>query len=292
MLRRGVPMSIDLIEPSPNMMPGNGRRGHEGLQSRRPPKTQDDVLLRIEGLPCLRNKAKALKSAGQGGRMSTVYHMVHYRRFEADANVLKGKTLETLCRDALNAGNGRSPLWARPEDRVFDVGDSEGRKIFLNKVADLSSAIFGEMCLAQSRDVQALLNMKTLAVRLSELTTAIVYDLDEREAPEDSRFIRGLVYWIAVENHVFFVKTHSMTAHLLRQYLEWLLKSGGTAIGPDNPITLNAEFDQAKSAGDIGEIRSLRVAGKAAPQWPFLWRKSQPRARSRLRDASQISLRR
>ena len=92
--------------------------------------------------------------------MSTAYHMVHYRRFDADTKALKGKTLEVLCRDALNTENGTSKLWARPEDRVFDVGDGEGRRIFLNKVADLSDAVFGEMCLAQAKDLQALVKME------------------------------------------------------------------------------------------------------------------------------------
>lgn len=130
--------------------------------------------------------------------MSTAYHMVHYRRFEADVKQLKGKTLESLCREALNASNGFSPLWERPEDRVFDMGSGDNRKIFLNKVADLSNAVFGEMCLAQAKDLQALLNMKPSKVKLSDLTTATVYDLDEREAPKGSQFVRGLAYWLDI----------------------------------------------------------------------------------------------
>ena len=198
--------------------------------------------------------------------MSTTYHMVHYRRFEADARALKGTTLENLCREALNTSNGSSALWARPEDRVFDVGDDEGRKIFLNKVADLSSAVFGEMCLAQAKDLQALLNMKPSEVKLSDLTTATVYDLDEREAPQGSQFVRGLAYWLAIGNHVLFVKTHSMTPELVRLYLDWLLKSRGAVVDPTLTFALNAEIDKTATACDIGEIRNLRVAGKSAPQ--------------------------
>ena len=198
--------------------------------------------------------------------MSTTYHMVHYRRFEADATALKGKTLEILCREALNTSNGSSALWARPEDRVFDVGDGDGRKIFLNKVADLSSAVFGEMCLAQAKDLQALLNMKPSEVKLSDLTTATVYDLDEREAPKGSQFVRGLAYWLAIGNHVLFVKTHSMTPELVRLYLDWLLKSRGAVVDPALSFALNAKFDKTATAGDIGEIRNLRVSGKSAPQ--------------------------
>lgn len=190
--------------------------------------------------------------------MSTTYHMVHYRRFEADAAALKGKTLEGLCREALNTSNDSSALWARPEDRVFDLGSSDGRKIFLNKVADLSSAVFGEMCLAQAKDLQALLNMKPSEVKLSDLTTATVYDLDEREAPQGSQFVRGLAYWLAIGNHVLFVKTHSMTPELVRLYLDWLLKSRGAVVDPASLFTLNAEFDKTATAGDIGEIRNLR----------------------------------
>lgn len=198
--------------------------------------------------------------------MSTTYHMVHYRRFEADAAALKGKTLTTLCREALNTSKNSSALWSRPEDRVFDVGDSDGRKIFLNKVADLSSAVFGEMCLAQAKDLQALLNMKPSKVKLSDLTTATVYNLDEREAPKGSQFVRGLAYWLAIGNHVLFVKTHSMTPELVRLYLDWLLKSRGAVVDPTLTFALNAEFDKTATAGDIGEIRNLRVAGKSAPQ--------------------------
>ncbi|PRD42612.1 hypothetical protein C5748_15355 [Phyllobacterium phragmitis] len=198
--------------------------------------------------------------------MSTAYHMVHYRRFEADAKAPKGKTIEVLCREALNTQNDKSKLWARPEDRVFDVGNGDGRKIFLNKVADLSDAVFGEMCLAQEKDMQALLNMKPSQVKLSDLTTATVYDLDERVAPKGSQFIRGLAYWIAIGNHVLFLKTHSMTPEFVRLYLDWLLKSRGAVVDPAMSFALNAEFDKTATAGDIGEIRNLRVAGKSVPQ--------------------------
>lgn len=199
--------------------------------------------------------------------MSNAYHVVHYRHLEpSDAKLLKGKTLEVLCREALNTENGGSKLWSRPQDRVFDVSDTDGRKIFLNKIADLSSAVFGEMCLAQAKDLQALLKMEASEVELSDLTTATVYDLNESEAPEGSQFIRGLAYWIAIGNHLLFVKTHSMTPELVRLYLDWLFKTRGAVADPSLSFGLKAEFDKTMTAGDIGEIRNLRIVGKSAPQ--------------------------
>jgi hypothetical protein len=78
--------------------------------------------------------------------------------------------------------------------------------------------------------------------------------------------VRGLAYWLAIGNHVLFVKTHSMTPELVRLYIDWLLKSRGAVLDPTATFELNAEFDKTATAGDIGEIRNLRVAGKSAPQ--------------------------
>lgn len=198
--------------------------------------------------------------------MPTAYHMVHYRRFDAGLADLKGATLEGLCRSALDMSDiSKMTLWERPQHRLFDIGGGDGRKIFLNKVADLSSAVFGEMCLAQTHDLQALLKLEPSKVQLSEITTAVVYNLDEREAPSGSQFIRGMAYWLAIGNHVFFVKTNSMTSDLLHSYLDWLLKSCTSVVAANIDFLLQAEFDKTQAAGDIGEIRSLRMSGKASP---------------------------
>src|SRR3546814_15876013 len=102
------------------------------------------------------------------------------------------------------------------------------------RISDWSSDVCSSdlMCLAQEKDMQALLNMKPSQMELSDLTTATVYDLDERVAPKGSQFVRGLAYWITIGNHVLFVKTHSMTPELVRLYLDWLLKSRGAVVDP------------------------------------------------------------
>lgn len=196
--------------------------------------------------------------------MPSAYHMVHYRRFDASNFDLKGNTLESLCRVALNTPHNGTPLWERPGDRICDTGDKESRKMFLNKVADLSSAVFGEICLAQSGDLQAILQMHPSKIQLSELTTAVVYELEERQAPAGSQFIRGLAYWIGIGNHILFVKTQTMTADLIHQYLDWLLKVGTSTAPQSLSFSLHAELDQTGAAADIGEIQSLRVTGKSA----------------------------
>src|SRR5882672_6401894 len=110
--------------------------------------------------------------------MSTVYHMVHYRRSDFGKADLKDATLESLCRSALGVTDASGmTLWERAQDRLLDLGDSSARQILLNKVADLSSAVFGEMCLVQSGDLQALLDLKATKVQLSKITTAEIFNL-------------------------------------------------------------------------------------------------------------------
>ncbi|MEE3500476.1 hypothetical protein [Acidiphilium acidophilum] len=198
--------------------------------------------------------------------MKTAYHMVQYRRFEPDAETPNGATLEMLCRKALNTSKDGSPLSSRPDDRVFPVEGEGNRKILLNKVADLSSAVFGELCLIQTADLQALLSSKRTVVELSDLTTATIFELDERTAPDGTEFVRGMSYWLVIGNHLLFVKMQSMSVELLQSYFEWLLISAGGVVDAGTPVVINAAFDPAATVGGIGDIRSLRISGKSAPQ--------------------------
>lgn len=213
--------------------------------------------------------------------MATAYHMVHYRRFDASDVGVPGATLESLCRTALGQTDGSGvALWGRATDRLYDPGDPSERQIVLNKVADLSSAVFGEMCLVQKHDYQALLEMQASQVQLSNITVAEIYNLAERSAPNGTKFIRGICYWMAIKDHLFFIKTQSMTANFLQGYIDWLLKTRTSTLAFDVAVRLQAEFDKTQMAGDIGDITSLRVRGKSAPQMAVMLPEEGPRKKA------------
>jgi hypothetical protein len=196
--------------------------------------------------------------------MPSAYHTVHYKLFSPKPK--SAASLEALCRTALNTKDKtHATLWQRVADRVCDIPDVASRKMVLNRVADLSSAVFGEVCLIQSDGLQALLELNTANVQTSNITTAQVFHLQEKTAPKNSQFIRGMTYWLAVGNHLFFVKTQLMSAEYLRQYLEWLVKVRGSAFPKASEFALQTEFDKSQVGGDIGEIKTLRVSGKSFP---------------------------
>jgi hypothetical protein len=58
-----------------------------------------------------------------------------------------------------------------------------------------------------------------------------------------------------------------MSPRHLKQYFAWLLKGKAGGLPDDTDFELQAEFDKSKLSGDIGEIKSFRVKGGAAPQY-------------------------
>lgn len=82
--------------------------------------------------------------------------MVHYREFQPEG-LPDGFDLEQMIRDRLSA-NGPSglPRWEAISDRLMDPEGGTGLELVLNRVADLSSAVFGEMCLVHQNGLQTL----------------------------------------------------------------------------------------------------------------------------------------
>lgn len=195
------------------------------------------------------------------------YQMVHYRRLRRADSESTGPSFEAMCRNALEAKNVASlPLWERAGDRVFVYPPPEDRQILLNKVADLTSAVFGEMCLVQTKDLQALIERTAQKVRLSELTTAEIYQLSERSAPAGSQFLRGLLYWLAIGDHLFFVKLQAITPTHMQDYFNWLLGAHASGSPRDVEVAFQAEFDPSVVKNVVGDIRNLRMGGRTAPQ--------------------------
>ena len=197
----------------------------------------------------------------------TVYHMVHYREFSHDNAAQSSTTLENLVRSRLSAVGPHGVIrWESIEDRVLDLQDGSGMEIILNRVADLSSAVFGEMCLAHQNGVQALLNLTAKKHQTSTLTLAEVYSLLEQGAPEGSRYVRGLAYFLIIGNHIFFIRTQLLNPEGIEQYLRWLLTFGAGGMPMATTMSLESRFDKAALGGDIGDVKALRVSGPSFPQ--------------------------
>lgn len=194
-----------------------------------------------------------------------VYHMVHYREFSS--GVASTFNLEEQARQRLSTnGPSGSPRWESIADRLMSMNDGSGLELVLNKVADLSSAVFGEMCLIHNNGVQALLKLEAEKHQLSSITMAEIYSLMESGAPTGTRYVRGLAYFLAIGQHIFFIRTQSLTPEHIRTYIEWLLKTQPGGLGSSDSISLESKFDKSVVGGNIGEIKALKVGGPSFPQ--------------------------
>lgn len=198
-------------------------------------------------------------------KQSLRYHRVHYRRIETKDGE---PSFEELCREALEQQDADGEtLFSRPDDRVMSItGDDGAREVLMNRVADLTSAVFGEICLVLPNDLQAMLKRSTKQLQLSIKTTATVFDLSEAQAPKNTHFIRGTAYWLAVGNNLFFIQLNALSAKLLQSYLEWLIRATAEAQGVSRTVeSFLVEVDVSQT-GDkgIGEIKNLRITGASA----------------------------
>lgn len=194
--------------------------------------------------------------------MANAYHMVHYRRVtKLDGSGLD-KDFESYCRAVLDdVDELGSSLWNRVDDRLYRELDGQKQEILLNRVADLKSAVFGEMCMIDSKGLQALLQQNASKVSLSDLTVAEIYQLQESEAPKGTQFIRGMAYWLALGDHLFFVRLGAMSSQSINKYFQWLLVGRKNGVPKEHDFVLQAELDKSQVPGDIGDIRSLRISG-------------------------------
>jgi hypothetical protein len=156
-------------------------------------------------------------------------------------------------RDALEAAH----------DQSFDPAD--GRKVLLNRVADLSSAVFGEMCLMQNHDSQAPFELKTSTGPAVEFNDG--RDIhSQREGCAEGIAIRAGGGLLARYRQSRFLRENPRHDGEIYSLVHRLAAQDTNFHHPCvGGVKLQAEFYKSQLAGDIGDIRSLRMSGKAAP---------------------------
>lgn len=194
------------------------------------------------------------------------YHMVHYREFKA-TGLPAPISLENLLRKRLSAnGASGAPRWEAINDRLMSPEGNTGYELVLNRVADLSSAVFGEMCLVHNNGLQTLLKIQSKKHQLSTITLAEIYDILESSAPDGTKYIRGLGYFLCIGDHFFFVRNQSLNEEHIHAYFDWLLRTETSGFPATCSMILDPRIDPSISAKDIGEIKALKVGGPSFPQ--------------------------
>ena len=220
--------------------------------------------------------------------MAPIYKTVHYRKFHSEKFV--DATFQGILLQELNRTNEQgTKLWGRIADRVWKTPPREGCELILNRVADLQTGIFGEACLVDPEGAQAFLELAEKDAKLSNISSAQIYDLQEQNAPANARYVRGILYFLIIENHVFFIQLHGISGDSLQPYFWWLLRNHPSVSASNFDGKLQAVFDPAEVGGKLDEVRQVRVKGNSAPHVDIALARDdlKPKERETLRKAKE-----
>ncbi|EPY01357.1 hypothetical protein K678_11186 [Magnetospirillum fulvum MGU-K5] len=86
-------------------------------------------------------------------------------------------------------------------------------------------------------------------------------DIAEDRAPDGMEYLRGIAYWLAVNDHFFMIQHTAMQTKGMEEYLTWLLRDETETIERDHFVELQAAFDISSVGGDLEDVTSIEIGG-------------------------------
>ena len=186
---------------------------------------------------------------------NTRYATVHYRRLDRDdSGLVDEKMLSSAIRDALDEqhpeGGSYRDNWLH---RLMPSPEDNAQKRLVNQVHTDAQTAFGNLCTYTLGELQALID----ANEGSSISAAIA----ETKAPDGSEYLKGMAYWMVVDDHCYIVEQVAVRTKALEEYLTWFLRDATNIVGTTKTITLRAAFDIAAVGGDLDDVRSIEIGG-------------------------------
>lgn len=178
---------------------------------------------------------------------------IHYRRLD-DNDVIKGRTLETAIRTAMDATENGLKLSDRYGLRIYTNGD---HNLFVNVYHDPGDLVFGDILHFTKGHLQALFD----AGQQNERSASV----EQMQAPERKEYIHSLMYWMVKDDHVFVIQSTSLRTEALEDYLSWLLSTKTGVATPSSSVALAGKFDTDAIGGDLSNIEQIVIGGVATP---------------------------
>lgn len=204
-----------------------------------------DATVALPGL-CFIKRCRALTgNPGMAHKIVTI----HYRKLGDVGRAALGRSLQEALARAMNHRLEGVRLRDDWNLRTETLEDQDRR--FLNNYRPTAANLFGTFLVYEQDAHQALLsNMGHVA------------DVEVAQEPPDAgeQFLKGILYWLIVNDHLFAIQSASLRIPSFEQHLEWLLRLSNT-LPPDEEIELIAEFDRGAVGGDL-DVRRVAVHGR------------------------------
>jgi hypothetical protein len=187
--------------------------------------------------------------------MAERYLPVNYRV----ATVPNGTTLEAALRTSIDAvlETGQK-LSQAPAERTLLL-ENGGHELLLNEFADVTDGVAGIICELSPGSLQPILRRIPFEKKLTNLTTASIFEIAEASAGDKTDFVLGICYFYVRNNNFLFTtvkgfrKADSTT--FLSRHLDRVQCNG---------VDFNARLDRAEIGNDLGRVSNFRIRGTSS----------------------------
>lgn len=187
--------------------------------------------------------------------MADRYLPVNYRR----ASVAGGGTLEAALRLSIDAVLESGQRFSdAPAERTM-VLEKGGHELLLNEFADVVDGVAGIICEVIPGSMQPVLKRVSQEKKLTNLTTANIFEIAETAAGDDTDFVQGLCYFYVRNNHVLFTTVKGFRKADVGTFFAWLLDRFKAGV-----LSLEATLDKAEVGNDLGRVSKFRIKGSSS----------------------------
>ena len=162
---------------------------------------------------------------------------VQYRKLDDVASAFGARTLQQAISACLKETRGSALLSDDPNVRQF--GDDAYGTLVLNLYDDEKEYFFGEIVRFEPGADLPLLQIGT-GVK--------AYNLTQAKAPDGHEPLRGVLYFMAIDNHLVLIEVDVSSARAER-YLSWLLSEASLILKKGSHVILVAELTAASGSG-------------------------------------------
>jgi hypothetical protein len=186
--------------------------------------------------------------------MTDRYLPVNYRH----AAVSSGMPLEQALRGCIDAVVDSGKRFSEaPAERTMML-EKGGFELLLNEFADVVDGVAGIICELVPGSMQPVLRRISQEKKLTNLTTANIFEIAEADAGKDTDFVQGICYFYVRNNHVLFTTVKGFRKADVGSFFDWLLqrfKAGA--------VELDAALDRAEVGTDLGRVSKFRIKGSS-----------------------------
>lgn len=185
----------------------------------------------------------------QGSKKVTI----NYRRFVDTTGAFDGKSLSEAVKEALrhepnNDGKALADDWTL---RAWGNHTPDSTVWFMNRFRRGKRFIYGDLTAFTRGEFQSVVDRTDQQQYV---------DISQFSPPDGQEFVRGMLHWVAIRNHIFIIQDKSLRENALEQYLTWLLTRQTRTARQDAQVILAKSLSLPESAA-YSDLQTIEIGG-------------------------------